>query len=340
MKALVLKNKEEVIIDERPMPILEKNHAVVKITYASICGSDISAYRGKGVQVPYPVILGHEVSGTILEIDSETTDLKVGDRVILNPYISCGKCYPCSLGKTNCCESLKVLGVQTDGAISEYFSHPVDLLIKVPSSIEDTSVPLIEPLVIALHGIRQAKLVAGEHLAIIGAGPIGILAAMIARAYKAKPILIDILDSRLEYSKELGIDYVINSLNENVIERISEITNGRLAEVVLEMSGSNQGIEQALEIASYCGRISFTGWPTGKTELNTSLITRKELQINGARTGVMSDFEEAIRLVESNEVQVEKIITEVITLDDAPMMIEKQSSNQADYLKLVVKVNQ
>lgn len=335
MKALVLENKGIIKVKEVPYPNKKSGEAIIKIKAASICGSDISAFRGKGVQVPYPLIIGHEVSGIIESIETNDFDLKTGDRVILNPYKYCGECYSCSLGRTNCCEHLKVLGVQTDGAISEYFSHPIELLHKVPDNLEWEEIPLIEPTVIALHGLKRAQLKEDEHAVIIGAGPIGVLAAMIATAYGAIPIILDILESRLSFAKEQGIPHVVNTMNENALERISEITKGRMAEVVIEMSGANSMIAAALEYASYCGRVSLTGWPTGESSLNTSLITRKELDIRGARTGVQTEFEEVIDLISTGKVNVKSIITKVVELDKLAEAVEAQSDHPEDYLKIV-----
>ncbi len=334
MKALVLEKPGVLNIHEIPIRRPNIGEALIKIASVSVCGSDISAYRGKGVPVPYPLVLGHEIGGVIKEINDPDSDLKIGDRVILNPYLYCGKCYPCSLGHTNCCESLKVLGVQTNGAMSEYFVHPSHLLHKVPKDLPWELVPIIEPLVIALHGLHTAKIKAGEHIAIIGAGPIGLLAAMTALQYGAIPILIDIIDGRLKLAKSLNIKYTLNPNTDDVVSAIAQITNGRMAEVVLEMSGSHHGIQNALDYASYCGRISFTGWPTGETSLNTSLITKKELNICGSRTGT-NEFIEAIELISKEKINAQAILSLVISFDELPSAIANQSKSPDSYLKIV-----
>jgi threonine dehydrogenase-like Zn-dependent dehydrogenase len=210
MKALFLEGPGIVNIKEVPYPERKKGYAIVKMTAASICGSDISAYRGHGQAVSYPLILGHEAVGIVEDIDENAAGIKVGDHVILDPYLYCGECYSCSLGRTNCCEHLKVLGVQTNGAMCEYISHPDNLLHKLPDNISLELAPLAEPLTIALHGLHRAQTKKGEHIAIIGAGPIGLLAGMAALQYGAIPIIIDIMDERLELAKSQGIKHVIN----------------------------------------------------------------------------------------------------------------------------------
>lgn len=333
MKALFLESPSVINIKEVPYPERKKGYAIVKMTAVSICGSDISAYRGHGQAIQYPLILGHEAVGTVQEIDENAAGIKVGDHVILDPYLYCGKCYPCSLGRTNCCEELKVLGVQTNGAMCEYISHPDNLLYKLPDNIPLELAPLAEPLTIALHGLHRAQAKKGEHVAIIGAGPIGLLAGMAAHKYGAIPVIIDIVDERLKLAKSLGIEHVINSKTQDVVNCLREITNGRMAEVVLEMSGSHNGIENTLEYASYCGRISLTGWPTGETSLETSLITRKEIDIRGARTSV-KEFAEALDMISRGQVNARAILSETVTFDELPAAFKNQSDFPGKYLKI------
>jgi 2-desacetyl-2-hydroxyethyl bacteriochlorophyllide A dehydrogenase len=333
MKALFLEGPGEINIKEIPYPEQREGYAIVKMTAASICGSDISAYRGHGQAIPYPLILGHEAVGIVEQIDNNEYGIQKGDFVILDPYLYCNTCYPCSLGRTNCCEHLKVLGVQTDGAMREYISHPNHLLRKIPDNIPPELAPLAEPLTIALHGLHRAKLKKNEHVAIIGAGPIGLLAGMAALQYDAIPVLIDMVEERLELGKSLGIKHTINVKTQDAVERLKEITNGRMAEVVLEMSGSHVGIQTSLLYASYCGRISFTGWPTGETSLNTPLITRKELDIRGARTSV-NEFEEALNMISTGQINARAILRETVSFDELPTAFKNQSDYPGKYLKI------
>lgn len=333
MKAFVLEGPGKASLQEREIPRPEAGEALVRITAASICGSDISAFRGHGQSVPYPLILGHEAVGVIEEIGENEGGLQKGDRVILDPYLYCGHCYPCSLGRTNCCESLRVLGVQTDGAMKEYIAHPSHLLHKVPEEIPLELSPLAEPLTIALHGLHRCAVKAGEHIAIIGAGPIGLLAAMAALHYGAAPILIDIVEERLSLARELGVQYTIHAKEEDVLARISDITGGRMAEAVLEMSGSNEGIRNTLLYSSYCARIALTGWPSGETALPTSLITRKELDIRGARTSA-GEFAEALELIASGKVNARAVLSDTVAFEDLPRAMQDQSDFPSKYLKI------
>jgi 2-desacetyl-2-hydroxyethyl bacteriochlorophyllide A dehydrogenase len=298
-----------------------------------ICGTDIGAFRGTNQLVSYPRIIGHEIAGEIVEASENDNCLKPGDRVIVDPYLYCGRCYPCSQGRTNCCENLRVLGVQTDGAMQEFISHPVDLLKPVPDSMSWECIPLIEPLTIALHAVHRTKLAAGEYIAINGAGAIGLLVALCALVYGAKPVITDVVDHRLEFARKLGIYETINPLKQDLIESIRKITDGRMAEVVVEASGATEAIRNTLYMASYTGRIALTGWPKDETSLPTSMITKKELDILGSRTSA-GEFEEAIKLMETGKVNAKALISEVIPFEQIPDMIIEQSEFPDRYLKI------
>ena len=319
-----------------PEPVAKEGEALIKVRSAGICGSDIGAFRGTNPLVSYPRVIGHEVAGEILSIPEDNPrGLKVGDHVIVDPYLYCGECYPCSIGRTNCCTSLHVLGVHVEGGMCETFAHPADMLWKLPDDMPWDIAPMAEPLTIALHGIHRGGLKAGEHVAIIGAGPIGLLAAMSAIAYGAEPILIDLVDERLEMAKELGVKYVINSGKEDLVAKVAEYTDGRMAELVMECSGANPAVRSTLVIVANAGRITLTGWPKKETPLPTDAITRKEVDIRGARTSAR-EFEEAIELIHSGKVNVRALLTKVVSIADAPAAIMDIEKNPGNYMKVDV----
>lgn len=334
MKAVFLKNPLDVSLVDVEKPIKREGFALIKVKSASICGSDVGAFRGTNLLVQYPIILGHEIAGEVIEIGENSKGIKVGDRIILDPYIYCGKCYPCSIGRTNCCENLNVLGVHINGGMVELFSHPQELLNKVPDNIPWELVPLAEPLTIALHSIHRGDVKEGEFVTIIGAGPIGLLSALVALHYKAIPILIDILDERLTYAKTLGVKNVINAKNEDPLKVIKSLTNGVMSQVIIEASGSNKAIRDTFDYASYAGRIVFTGWPKSDTEIPTAMITKKELDVRGSRTSA-NEFEEALYLISNNKIDVESIISKVVNFDELPQSLIDMSNNPEKYLKIV-----
>lgn len=334
MKAIKYREPRCVECIDIPMPERKKGEALIRVKSAGICGSDIGAFRGTNPLVSYPRIIGHEVAGEILEISPDNKrGLKAGDRVILDPYLYCQNCYPCSIGRTNCCTDLKVLGVHIEGGMAEYVTHPEDMLWKLPENMPWELAPLAEPLTIALHGIHRGELKKGETVVIIGAGPIGILAAMAAMAYEAEPVMVDLVEERLELARELGVKYTINSAHENAEQKIMEFTGGTKAQLVMECSGANSAVRSALDYVSNAGRITLTGWPKKETPLPTDQITAKEVDIRGARTSA-NEFQEAIALIAAGKVDAGKILTCTAAIEQAPDMICAIEKNPGDYMKV------
>lgn len=157
MKTVLLNKPGEIRIGEAQNPQRSPNEVLIKVRSAGICGSDIGAYKGVNPLVTYPRVIGHEIAGEVIEVPADEVELTPGDRVILEPYVYCGHCYPCSIGHTNCCENLTVRGVHIEGGMAEYVSHPRHLLHKVPDNIPWHLVPMAEPLVISMHAIKQAE---------------------------------------------------------------------------------------------------------------------------------------------------------------------------------------
>lgn len=328
--------KVECIDIEKPEP--KKGEALLKIEAAGICGSDIGAFRGVNNLVSYPRIIGHELSGVIVSIpdDNNPKGLKPGDRVVVDPYLHCDHCYPCRIGRTNCCVDLKTLGVHVDGGMREYFCHPAHMLVKMPDGMTFEQAAMAEPLTISMHGIHRGAFKEGEFCAVIGAGPIGLAAAMTAQAYGGHAILIDLVQERLDFAKKVGIEYTINSGKEDAAKKICEITNGDMAQLVMECSGANAAIRATLDYASNAGRITLTGWPKKETSLPTDVITKKELDIRGGRNSAR-EFEEALDLIFSRRVDMEKILTKVVSAEEAPATIIDIEKNPGNYMKVIVK---
>lgn len=336
MKGIQVQGPGRAAVVELPRPEKKEGFAIVKVMAAGICGTDVTTFRGTNVNVSsYPIVIGHETAGIVEEVDENNGyGIKKGDRVVLDPYLYCGVCYPCSQGRTNCCETLRCLGVHCDGSMCQYFAHPVHMLRKLPGDMPWETAPLAEPLVIGMHGLHTCGLKAGEHIVIVGAGAIGLLAAMGALAYGAVPIITDVVDERLETARSLGIEHTINPGSEDAVTRVMDITGGRGAECCMEASGSDAGVRSCISCAAYTGRIALTGWPKHEIELPTNLITKKELQVRGSRNGA-GEFEEAIELIHSGRVPAEKIISKVVPYTELPCMLGELSERPGDYLKVV-----
>jgi len=334
MKAVYLESPGKVFIKELEDIQCASGFAKIKVKAVGICGSDVSAYKGTSPMCTYPRIIGHEVVGEIAEINSYDKDFKIGDRVIVEPYIYCGDCYPCSVGRTNCCENLKVLGVHIDGGMREYICHPVNLIHKLPEDIPYEELVMVEPISISLHAIHRLKLKEGEHIVIFGGGQIGNLAAQVSLYLEAIPILIDLIDSRLEIAKDVGVNFTLNPQKDDIIQGIKDITNGRMAECVVEATGSPSVIRSTIDVASFAGRIAFVGWPDREVSLPTSMITRKELDIYGSRNSV-GEFPEAIDLIANGKVNVKPLISKVVSFEELPEYLRLLAEKPGLYLKVI-----
>ena len=338
MKAIKLAEPWNISCVEMEKPTPKEGEALIKVVAAGICGSDIGAFRGTNGLVSYPRVIGHELAGIVESIpENNKNGIKVGDRVVVDPYLYCGHCYPCSIGRTNCCTDLKVLGVHVDGGMAEYYCHPADMLIKIPEGMTWEQAAMAEPLTISLHGIHRGGLKAGEFCAIYGAGPIGLVAGMVAEAYGAHAIVIDLVQERLDFAKKVGIEYVINSGKEDPIAKVAEITGGMMAQQVMECTGANPCVRGCLDLVSNAGRITLTGWPKKETSLPTDVITKKEVDIRGARTSA-GEFQEALELIATKRVDIDQILTKTVTMDEAPATIVDIEKNPGNYMKVVVRV--
>ncbi len=333
MKTVLLKQPGEILIsDIEPVKRLD-GEVLIKVRSAGICGSDIGAYKGVNPLVSYPRTIGHEIAGEVVEVGVDDKEFKVGDRVILEPYVYCGRCYPCSIGHTNCCENLTVRGVHIEGGMADYVSHPARLLHKVPDGIPWHLVPMAEPLVIAMHAVQQAEVKAGEHMAVTGAGQIGLLAAQYALTLGAVPIVVDPVEERLALARTLGVTHTLNPMSGDINDAIRSITGGRMAEAVIECSGAAPAIRAAVDYVSYAGRIALVGWPKSDIPMPTALFTKKELTIRGSRNSV-GQFPESLRLIADGRINVEALVTKTVSMEETPATVVDIAEHPDKYLKV------
>jgi len=334
MKAILINAPQDISLREVPTPQRAANEVLIKVHGMGICGSDIGAYKGINPLVTYPRIIGHEIAGEVLEAPRSDTTLKPGDRVVIEPYVYCGTCYPCRNQRTNCCENLTVRGVHIDGGMSEFCSHPHHLVHKAPADVSWERLAMVEPLTISIHAVKRARLTQGEHLAVIGAGPIGLLAAQYARVLGAVPMVIDPIDERLALARSLGILFGINPVRENAVDRIREISGGRMAEAVIEASGSDAAVRSSIDYVAYSGRIALVGWPKGDVSLTTALFTKKELDVVGSRNSCR-DFAESIDLVANDQIDVAALVTRTVSFEEAPAAVQEIAAHPENFMKVV-----
>jgi threonine dehydrogenase-like Zn-dependent dehydrogenase len=236
--------------------------------------------------------------------------------------------------RTNCCEHLMVRGVHVDGGMAELCSHPRRLVHQVPADLSWTRLAMVEPLTISVHAVKRTRLARGEHLAVTGAGPIGLLAAQYALVIGAVPLVIDPLDERLALARSLGIPFGINPLKENAVEVVREITAGRMAEAVIEASGSEAAVRSSIDYAAYSGRIALVGWPKAEVSLATAMFTKKELDVMGSRNSAR-DFPESIELVAGGKIDVTALVTRTVAFEEVPAAVREIAAYPEKFMKVV-----
>jgi len=297
MKYIVCEKPGEFKLKEKEAPKRKENEALLQINKVGICGTDLHAYGGNQAFFSYPRILGHELASEVLEIGENEQGISVGDKVVVMPYVSCGKCISCRHGKTNCCTNIQVLGVHTDGGMQEQIAVPTNILLKA-NNLTDDQMAIVEPLAIGAHSVRRADVKPGETVAVVGCGPIGIGIMKLAQIAGAKVIAIDMNEERLAFAKEeIGVDYVVNAGN-NPVEAITEITNGDMCTAVIDASGNKYAIEAGPSYMSHGGRFVLVGLSKDELTFNHPAVHSKELTLMCSRNATTEDFEHVINVLD------------------------------------------
>lgn len=298
---------------EVPMPVLEEDEALIKVEACGFCGSDLSIVAGQHPRAREPLTLGHEFCGTISEIRSSNSCFERGDFVTAIPLISCGRCYVCRNGLPHVCRTLKVYGFDFDGAMAEYVRLPVSSLLKLPPAMASTVGAVIEPLAVAVHGISLAPVDVATTAVVMGAGPIGLLTALVAKSRGVPSVVIsDVLPSRLSLAEKLGLRVV--PAGRELREIVKQETSGDGADLVFECAGVPATGRAMTELVRSRGTIVNLGVFKKPVEIDMQAVNFKEIVLRGSRVYTRRDFEAAIQLAET--LPVGQIVTHSFELTD------------------------
>ena len=335
MKIVYIETPGKIALKEASIPVPQKGEALLKIKYCGICGSDTATYTGNQPFTTYPRIPGHEFSAEIVEIEENQLGLKVGMTVTANPYFNCGQCYSCKRGKVNCCEDNQTMGVQRDGSFAEYITMPIERIID-GKNLSAKTLALIEPFSIGYHAINRGGVQAGDKVLVIGAGPIGIFAMISAKLKGATVYIADLLQERLKLAKEMGADGTINIKNEDLQKRVKEISNGGGMDVCVEAVGFSQTFLNCIDSACFGGKVILIGNGKKETTFNHSIILKKELNVYGSRNS-LNDFKPLVEIVSEGKVNIDKMITNICTLDNVIDAFEALKNNDGSKAKVLVE---
>jgi 2-desacetyl-2-hydroxyethyl bacteriochlorophyllide A dehydrogenase len=318
MKAIVWTDIDKIEISNVPLPEPKENEVIIKVGCTSICGSDLTIISGKHPRARKPLVLGHEFMGTVFSFaKGASKGFSIGQRVVVEPLLSCKVCKQCTSGNEHVCKNLKLIGVETDGGFAEYVRAPIDKIYPIDDSVTDEEAAIIEPLAVAVHAVNYAKLEKNDTIAIIGAGPIGLLIAQVVLARGFSKIWIgEISPFRLSLAQNLGFE-VIDTKKYELLDRILKFTDGEGVNVTFDAAGVPFSCSNIILMTSIKGRIVMVAIHKKPCEIMFQQLSYREQVIIGTRIYAKGDFQEAISLVEDKKVDLKKIITHVFSMENA-----------------------
>jgi len=342
MRALQLEKPQSWKAVEIPEPAAPSaGEALVRVHRIGICGTDISGYLGKMPYFSYPRIPGHELGVEVLAVGADVTNVKPGDHCSVEPYINCGKCYSCRRGHTNCCESHKTLGVMCDGGMTERIILPARKL-HTSTKLNYEQLALVETLAIGCHAINRGRPTREESVLVIGAGPIGLSVIEFSKLAAQRTIVMDMNAQRLQFVQDrMGVpDTILTTGDGEELKRLAELTDGRLADVVVDATGSNKSMAQALNYCAYKARLVYVGITQSEISLpHAPILHRRELDILASRNALSADFTRIIQLIEDGQIDTRPWITHHAAFDQMIDVFPSWTRPETGVIKAVVHVD-
>ncbi|MBD3307028.1 alcohol dehydrogenase catalytic domain-containing protein [candidate division KSB3 bacterium] len=343
MKAARMYGIDEVRIDEIPVPQIKVGEVLIKMKSVGVCGSDVHYYKegriGDYVVEP-PLVLGHECAGEIVEVADDVKTFKPGDRVAIEPGYTCRKCIYCKTGRYNLCPDVYFLATPPiDGAYVEYLAWPADFAFALPDNMTYDHGALMEPLAVGMHAVRRSRLKPGEPVLVLGAGTIGLVTILSAKAAGAGEIIVaDLEDVRLNMAKTLGATKTINASRENTLEIVKDMTGGFGMEVVFETAGSMPTTQQTIDLAARGGRIVWVGL-AGQSEFPIQVIKSidKELDILGIFR-YANVYPYAIQLVSTGRMNIDPLVTHRYPLEQVGEALDVAHERRDGAVKVMVDI--
>lgn len=334
-------------IRDIPIPqIKNPDDVLIRVTAAGICGTDVHIYHDKFPSYP-PVVLGHEFAGMVEAIGSRVTKVRVGERVTCEPHTKfCGKCDLCRAGKIQLCAAKRSPGWGIDGAFTDYVVVPELFLHHIPDCVSDEVAALAEPMAIVTHSVlERGRVEPQDVIAVIGAGPIGLLAAVAAKSGGASKVYVLGTNAdeaiRFPAALRMGVDGVINTMRENAVERIMELTGGKGVDMAVEASGSEPGINTAIDIVRVCGRLCVIGMPgKDRTTVQWLKMTHKVLDVIFNKSSSVSSWERALSIMATTPADLRNVITHYADIEDWEAMFDAIAKGEAIKVMFVPKDSQ
>lgn len=343
MKTAVMLGIGRMGFEQRAIPKAKDNEVLVKLEYVGICGSDLHYYETGAIGdyvVKPPFVLGHEPSGTVVEVGKDVKHLKVGDRVSLEPGKTCGHCEFCKAGNYNLCPDVVFFATPpVDGVFQEYVAHEADLCFKLPDNVSTMEGALIEPLAVGFHAAMQGGARAGQTAVVMGAGCIGLVTMMALKAMGVSRVyVVDIMEKRLRKALELGADGVIDASRMDAVEEVRKLTGERGCDLAVETAGTQVTTVQTIHMTKKGATIVLVGYSkSGEMTLPMSLALDKELTFKTVFR-YRHIYPMAIEAVASGKINLKGIVTDLFTLDEAQKAMDYSVNHKADIVKAVIQI--
>jgi 2-desacetyl-2-hydroxyethyl bacteriochlorophyllide A dehydrogenase len=310
--------------------------ALIDVSHVGLCGTDYHIFEGKHPYLAYPRIMGHEVSGTVAAINGRT-HIAVGQPVIVNPYISCGKCAACRQAKPNCCVAIQVLGVHRDGAMSEQILVPIQNLLPA-DGLSQVEAATVEFLAVGAHAVRRSMAIGGGRALVIGAGPIGLGTALFARIAKQHVTVMDVSAERLAFAaRHLGF-LVIDGSEEKISKKISERTNGAGFDIVYEATGNSRSMQSAFSYVAHGGVMVMVSVVQDDITFSDPEFHKREMMLIGSRNATSADFQHVITSIRAGKIPTDRLVTHRTTLRDSPRDIALWAHEKSGLIKAMIDV--
>jgi len=344
MKAAIMHKPLQITVEDVPMPDIGPDEVLVKVMAVGVCGSDVHYFehgRIGSYVVRKPIILGHECAGIVVACGAEANRFSVGDRVAIEPGITCGRCEECKGGRYNLCRDVQFLATPpVDGAFVQYIKHREDFLFPIPDSLSFEEAALNEPFSVGIHALNRAGMKPGWDVAIIGMGPVGLMAVVAAKAFGAKRIIVsDLEENRLQAALRLGATDAINGRNADALEEVKKLTGNLGVHVALETAGHPLALKTATGSLRRGGKLAIVGLPQqSEIGFNVPFLCDNEIDIYGIFR-YANTYPQGIDFLASGIADVNSLITDRYPLERTQEAMERAISNKAGSLKVVVYPN-
>ena len=333
MKAAIFTAPFELGLEEREIPVPRQGEALVRVAAAGLCAGDLYIYLGKNPYVSYPRTGGHEIAGRVVKLGPDTRGPAIGVPVVVDPFIGCGHCYPCRVGKPNCCANLEIIGIHREGGFADYVVAPVKQLVAIPKGMSAYHASFAEPVAIGVQACLRGQVTADDTVLILGAGPIGLALVEVARARGATVYITDISEQRLETAANLGASAL--KAGPTLLDQVMSMTSGEGMPVVIEATGNAQAMEQTSDLVAAGGRIVIVGLVKKGTAISFQGLdfTRKEMTIVGSRAST-GCFPESLALIAEGKIRYPGIGSK-FSLDESPSVFARLAQNGGSLHKAV-----